>query len=445
MATRTSLPNRRTAKVPLLHSPPGRSRATKGQSPPPVQPRHAASTSDLHQARRTAAPVRPPDAARLPGRPASPPMAVRVSSPHRPGCSSGSPTLSRVPWRPGLSSGTSPLRQARAASGTPATRSVARSISPKLSGNGPSPVAASRTRDTTPRRPQRDQALQFLHVEQMLPPSAAPAESGPLCELEKPKWSQNVHVPQRHSEIFTQLRNSRPSWSRDFREPTLPTKAPAGVPRDLGCRDAVRTAAALIVQRFWRQRRRPKLRKPARAQHKRCASNQPFSKRPGVYVHFAASRIQRAWRISRWRRAFALFAEHQAGWVGSLDWLHRNNMIYGTEVAEQEDEEGWCHEKYVAAPDAEVDPWGNNQLRQHLQKMWDRDPDKAKESKPEMKPTIHAVPVTHALASLPLRPRAVSPAPVQAWLPVHSRLSCRSLHSSASFAAANAFVVVSQN
>lgn len=59
--------------------------------------------------------------------------------------------------------------------------------------------------------------------------------------------------------------------------------------------------------------------------------------------------------------------------------------------------------------------------------------------------TIHAVPVTHALASLPLRPRAVSPAPVQAWLPVHSRLSCRSLHSSASFAAANAFVVVSQN
>jgi len=652
MATRTSLPNRRTAKVPLLHSPTGRSRATKGQSPPPpVQPRHAASTSDLHQARRTAAALRPSDAARLPGRPASPPMAVRVSSPRRPGAggSSGSPTLSRVPWRPGLSSGTSPLRQARAASGTPATRSAARSISPKLSGNGGSPVAASHIRDTTPRRPQRDQALQFLHVEQMLPPSAAPAESGPLCELEKPKWSQNVHVPQRHSESFTQLRNSRLSWSRDFREPTLP-KAPAGVPREIGCRDAVRTAAALIVQRFWRQRRRPKLRKPARAQHKRCASNQPLSKRPGVYVQFAASRIQRAWRISRWRRAFALHAEHQAGWVGSLDWLHRNNMIYGTEAAEQEDEEEWCHEKYVAAPDAEVDPWGNNQLRQHLQKMWDRDPEKSKESKPEMKPkahivagvhvspssaqyrqpaqpsqpsaqmkrplgarsrspeaerdqegsiaqlasqlqkavpckistevprreaqlgeaklktvsptatavpagaqrlsstserfvagipasrrlsfthspqlmrtmppsiataaallsprceqrgvealpvgkapvpwfpagicasgapphspkspmqlpkspptatgpalpaavrspsashrTIHAVPVTHALASLPLRPRAVSPAPVQAWLPVHSRLSCRSLHSSASFAAANAFVVVSQN
>ena len=33
---------------------------------------------------------------------------------------------------------------------------------------------------------------------------------------------------------------------------------------------------------------------------------------PGVYVQFAASRIQRAWRISRWRRAFALHAEHQA-------------------------------------------------------------------------------------------------------------------------------------
>ncbi|CAE7571460.1 HERC1 [Symbiodinium natans] len=664
MATRTSLPaNRRTAKVPLLHSPSGRCRATKGQSPPPVQPRHAASTSDLHQVRRCTAAPRPVDA-RLPGRPVSPAVAVRVSSPRRPGASSGSPTLSRLPWRPGLSSGGSPPRQARAASGTPATRSAARSISPKMSGNGPSPTA-SRVRDTTPRRPQREQGYQFLHVEPPWPPSA-PVESGPLCELEKPKWSQNVHVPQRHSESFTQLRSSRPSWSRDFREPTLPTKAPSGVPREIGCRDAVRTAAALILQRFWRQRRRPKLRKPARAHHRRCASNLLFPKRPGVYVHFAALRIQRAWRISRWRRAFALYAEHQAGWVGSLDWLHQNNMIYGTELAEKEDEEEWCHEKFVAAPDAEVDPWGNNQLRQHLQKTWDRDSG-SKEAKPsEMKPkahivagvhvspssgqyrqlaqpsqpphlkrpvgarsrspeergvagalerdlegsvaqlpphlqkpisnngnksptevprkesqqaeaklktvsptaaavaagaqrlsstserfvagipasrrlsftqssqlihtmpppsiataaallsprceqrglvealpvgkapapsawfgglcasgapphspkspvtlpkspptttgpglpaavnrspsashrTVHAVPVTHALASLPLRPRPVSPAPmpaVQAWLPVRSRLSCRSLHASSSFAASNAFVVVSQN
>ncbi|CAE7248316.1 unnamed protein product [Symbiodinium necroappetens] len=40
-------------------------------------------------------------------------------------------------------------------------------------------------------------------------------------------------------------------------------------------------------------------------------------------VHHAACRIQRAWRISHWRRSFVDFSRHQVGWLGSLSWLRR--------------------------------------------------------------------------------------------------------------------------
>ncbi|CAK0867346.1 unnamed protein product, partial [Prorocentrum cordatum] len=48
--------------------------------------------------------------------------------------------------------------------------------------------------------------------------------------------------------------------------------------------------------------------------------------------HHAACRIQRAWRISRWRRRFVLFSERELGWVGSLTWLQEHNLLYGTEL-----------------------------------------------------------------------------------------------------------------
>ena len=51
---------------------------------------------------------------------------------------------------------------------------------------------------------------------------------------------------------------------------------------------------------------------------------------PGVYVHFAALRIQRAWRISRWRRAFALYAEHQAA-AKELEGLNPGTLLRGVQ------------------------------------------------------------------------------------------------------------------
>lgn len=45
---------------------------------------------------------------------------------------------------------------------------------------------------------------------------------------------------------------------------------------------------------------------------------------------WAAARIQRAWRLRQ-------FARKAVGFVHSLDWLQRHNMLYGTELAEQDD------------------------------------------------------------------------------------------------------------
>lgn len=93
-------------------------------------------------------------------------------------------------------------------------------------------------------------------------------------------------------------------------------------------------------------------------------------RRPFVAEHHAACRIQRAWKISRWRRKFLDFSEHEVGWVGTLDWLQQQNLLYGTELADPEDVRWWMQQRTGAPLDREVDPWGCSKLRDHLNKMW---------------------------------------------------------------------------
>jgi hypothetical protein len=92
--------------------------------------------------------------------------------------------------------------------------------------------------------------------------------------------------------------------------------------------------------------------------------------RPFVARHHAACRIQRAWKVSRWRRKFIGFSEHEIGWVGTLDWLQQHNLLYGTELADPEDVRWWMLQRQGAPLDREVDPWGCTKLRDHLNKMW---------------------------------------------------------------------------
>lgn len=87
-------------------------------------------------------------------------------------------------------------------------------------------------------------------------------------------------------------------------------------------------------------------------------------------VHHAACRIQRAWKVSRWRRRFTDFSEREVGWVGSLEWLQQQNLLYGTELADAEDVRWWMQQRATAPLDREVDPWGCTKLRDHLNRMW---------------------------------------------------------------------------
>mmetsp|Transcript_204 Transcript_204/g.540 ORF Transcript_204/g.540 Transcript_204/m.540 type:complete len:812 (-) Transcript_204:130-2565(-) len=89
-----------------------------------------------------------------------------------------------------------------------------------------------------------------------------------------------------------------------------------------------------------------------------------------VAKHYAACRIQRAWKIHHWRRLFLTFSESSAGWVGTLDWLQRHCLLYGTELADPEDIRFWNQQRAGAPLDREVDPWGCSKLRDHLNKMW---------------------------------------------------------------------------
>jgi len=90
----------------------------------------------------------------------------------------------------------------------------------------------------------------------------------------------------------------------------------------------------------------------------------------GAPVQFAATRIQRAWKLNRWRHCFTDFSENQVRWVGSLEWLQHHNLLYGTELADNEDVRWWLHHRATAALDREVDPWGSEKLLEHLSRMW---------------------------------------------------------------------------
>eukprot|EP00747_Dinoflagellata_sp_TGD_P179639 gnl/TRDRNA2_/TRDRNA2_30746_c0_seq1.p1 gnl/TRDRNA2_/TRDRNA2_30746_c0~~gnl/TRDRNA2_/TRDRNA2_30746_c0_seq1.p1 ORF type:complete len:877 (+),score=73.06 gnl/TRDRNA2_/TRDRNA2_30746_c0_seq1:95-2725(+) len=166
-------------------------------------------------------------------------------------------------------------------------------------------------------------------------------------------------------------------------QPTKPTAAGHD-----SCSSIVvaRTAAALQIQRFWRKRARQRklsahhalmqrqaLRRSGRALT--AASGHVAQKRrdpskPFVAVNHAACRIQRAWKVSRWRRRFLDFSERETGWVGTLDWLQQHNLLYGTELADAEDVRWWSQQRHGAPLDREVDPWGCARLRDHLNKMW---------------------------------------------------------------------------
>lgn len=86
--------------------------------------------------------------------------------------------------------------------------------------------------------------------------------------------------------------------------------------------------------------------------------------------HYKAARIQRAWRISRWRRLFVQYSRVTVQWLGSLSWLQQHNKLYGTELADAKDVMQWEQHRAHALLDYEVDPWGSHMLRTHLSQMW---------------------------------------------------------------------------
>lgn len=62
------------------------------------------------------------------------------------------------------------------------------------------------------------------------------------------------------------------------------------------------------------------------------------------------------------------------GWLGCLDWLYRYNKVFGTELAGKEDEDDWLSHRVGAPPDADIDPWGHQQIKRHLQFSWQAEP-----------------------------------------------------------------------
>lgn len=136
--------------------------------------------------------------------------------------------------------------------------------------------------------------------------------------------------------------------------------------------------AASRIQRFWRRmaNARQKLAPSTPLRSSRVDSapmvmdSQSKTRRQPFPVHHSAARIQRAWRVSRWRRKFVEFSEREIGWVGTLDWLQHHNHLYGTELADPEDTRWWAQQRANAPLDRHVDPWGCTKLRDHLNRMW---------------------------------------------------------------------------
>lgn len=125
--------------------------------------------------------------------------------------------------------------------------------------------------------------------------------------------------------------------------------------------------AVLRIQRFWRKAKTCSRHAARRSRRKKSARS---NGKKFVAYHHAACRIQRAWRVSNWRRRFTNFSEKEIGWLGTLDWLQHQNLLYGTELADPEDVRWWMLQRKGAPLDREVDPWGCTKLRDHLNKVW---------------------------------------------------------------------------
>mmetsp|Transcript_147448 Transcript_147448/g.471461 ORF Transcript_147448/g.471461 Transcript_147448/m.471461 type:complete len:762 (-) Transcript_147448:206-2491(-) len=174
---------------------------------------------------------------------------------------------------------------------------------------------------------------------------------------------------------------------------------PVGAPPVVDVVAAVRAAAACRVQHAWRacvtrrlaaakarsqvtavRRRRSSVTKTVLVTGAATHAAAPLGVAPaGVAqaregrrpaVHWAAGRIQRAWKIYLWRRRFVDYSERELNYVGSLEWLQRQNMLYGTELADSEDVRWWLQQRTAAPLDREVDPWGAERLLEHLHRMW---------------------------------------------------------------------------
>lgn len=201
-----------------------------------------------------------------------------------------------------------------------------------------------------------------------------PAERGPLeparVEREAPHAAQ---FPARQPGPRAAREDARNGLVRD---PRRPSASPLQRDRETSALHGVRTAAGLQdvrhnqprrfrgttdavvrVQRWWRRRlRRPRI----RTKRERCG-------------HYAAYRIQRVWRLYKWRKLFVHFSEYNVGWLGTIDWLKRHNFLYGTELAEPCDSAYWAQRKSEAPLDREVDPWGCGKMQEHMARMWNRE------------------------------------------------------------------------
>lgn len=192
-------------------------------------------------------------------------------------------------------------------------------------------------------------------------------------------------LPQPASSVEPTTVVSRPtitlSGSRSWvRQPT------GQCPQDM--RSAMR--AAITIQRFWRcrhsERRRRRQgsvsmvvrgssakmapREVARERAPRSSNKIRRRSRPFAPIQYAAARIQRAWKVNKWRRTFVDFSVREIDWLGSLEWLQRRNMLYGTELADEEDVRWWRMQREGAPLDREVDPWGSVKLRGHLHRIY---------------------------------------------------------------------------
>ncbi|KAF4731474.1 EF-hand domain (C-terminal) containing, partial [Perkinsus olseni] len=91
---------------------------------------------------------------------------------------------------------------------------------------------------------------------------------------------------------------------------------------------------------------------------------------PRLGRSFRASRIQRSWKLWYFRRAFERYSIDCVGFLASLNWLRKHNMLYGIELADPSDTKHWNAAHRTAPKDSEIDPWGHQRLREHLDRIW---------------------------------------------------------------------------